>query len=54
MREKDMGALKRFISRKGGYQGEQGVGGWFRNTYWVPLALFEEPARGWFEEEKGE
>jgi hypothetical protein len=52
MKEKEEDALKRFISRKGGYQGDTGVGGWFRNTYWVPLDLFEEPLKGWLECEK--
>ena len=48
MKEKDVEMLKIFISKKGGYQGETGVGGWLRNTYWMPLGLFEEPAKGWF------
>ena len=51
MKEKDVEILKIFIGKKGGYQGETGVGGWFRNTYWMPLDLFEEPAKGWFNPE---
>ena len=46
IKEKDIEMLKIFISKKGGYQGEIGVGGWFRNTYWMPLGLFGEPAKG--------
>jgi hypothetical protein len=49
LKDKDMEMMKIFIGKKGGYQGETGVGGWFRNTYWMPLGLFEEPARVWFE-----
>jgi hypothetical protein len=53
MKEKDVEMLKIFIGKKGGYQGETGVGGWFRNTYWMPLGLFEEPAKVWFEDGEG-
>jgi hypothetical protein len=54
MREKDMGALKRFISRKGGYQGEQGARDWWRWTYWVPIKLFEGSTwERWFGDENG-
>ena len=49
LKEKDMEMLKIFISKKGGYQGEIGVGGWFRNKYWMPLGLFEEQVKVWFE-----
>jgi hypothetical protein len=48
MKEKDEEMLKIFIGKKGGYQGGTGVGGWFRNTYWMPLDLFEESIKGWF------
>jgi len=49
MKENDIDAMKRFISKNGGYQGDVGVGGWFRNKYWLPLNLFEEPAKVWFQ-----
>jgi hypothetical protein len=52
MKEKDIDALKEFISAKGGYQGEKGAREWFRWTYWVPLKLFEGPATvRWFGDE---
>jgi hypothetical protein len=40
--EKELDAMKMFISAKGGYQGEEGARDWFRWTYWVPLSLFNE------------
>jgi len=52
MKEKDVEILKIFIGKKGGYQGETGVGGWFRNTYWMPLGLFEGSIKGWFKPEE--
>jgi hypothetical protein len=52
MKEKEEEMLKIFIGKRGGYQGETGVGGWFRNTYWMPLELFKEPAEKWFDPDK--
>jgi hypothetical protein len=40
-REKELEALKMFISKKGGYQGEQGARDWWRWTYWVPMDIFD-------------
>jgi hypothetical protein len=54
MRDKDIEALKMFITAKGGYQGEKGARDWFRWTYWVPLKLFEGPTTvRWFGEKEG-
>jgi hypothetical protein len=41
LNERDLDALKTFISAKGGYQGEEGERGWFRWTYWTPLDVFD-------------
>jgi hypothetical protein len=51
-REKELDAYKMFITRVGGYQGEDGAREWFRWTYWVPMAMFGEETRvRWFEVE---
>jgi hypothetical protein len=41
MNERDLDALKTFISAKGGYQGVEGERGWFRWTYWMPFDVFD-------------
>lgn len=38
---KDIAELKMFITKKGGYQGEQGAREFYRWTYWVPLEIFD-------------
>jgi hypothetical protein len=52
MKEKDEEMLKMFISKKGGHLSDVGIGGWFRNKYWMPLGLFEESMKGWFDPDK--
>ena len=49
---KDIEELKMFISKKGGYQGEQGARGFYRWTYWVPLEVFDGATQArWLGEE---
>lgn len=51
-RQKDIEAIEMFITKKGGYQGEQGTRGWYRNTYWVQFDLFnKEWQERWLREE---
>lgn len=52
---KDIDALKIFISKKGGYQGEEGAREWYRWTYWVPLEIFDGQWKmRWTDEDVGE
>jgi hypothetical protein len=56
-KDKDIDALKLFISEKGGHTGDtgRGVRGWFRWKYWVPLDLFSERVReSWFDPDNKE
>jgi hypothetical protein len=41
LHDRDLDAMKMFISKKGGYQGEEGAREWFRWTYWMPLDVFD-------------
>jgi hypothetical protein len=50
-KDKDIDALKLFISDKGGHTGDtgRGVRGWLRWKYWLPLDLFPEQVQeSWF------
>jgi hypothetical protein len=40
--QRELNALKMFINKKGGYQGEHDARDWYRCRYWVPLDLFGE------------